>query len=133
AAAEDLARANHEVERAQRAAELATRGHTQSLIDHQTQIMAMADADLAHRMAIHEQQKAREDLAKAVRDNGAASDEAKEAQFRLEKADLRVIETAGQLAREQNELATETERAAAEADAQRAKILELATSAEGKA
>lgn len=131
-AAQNLAFAREQEERTTWGAERATRGLTQSLIDNQMQIMAQANADLAHRMAINEQTKARQALTDAVRQNGWSSDEAKDAQFRLEQADLRVIEATGRLAQENAGLLSETDRAKAGTDAQRQSILAMATSIEGR-
>lgn len=132
AAAQQLAAARQREEQETFQAEQATRGYTQALIDHTNWVMSQANADLNHRMSIHEQAKARRDAAAAVREHGASSDEAKEAQFRLEQADLRVIDATGRLASENRGLTTETDKSKAAADSQRASILEMASSATGR-
>ena len=132
-AAQALAAARREEERATFAAKLATRDHTQALIDNQNQILSLANADFAHRQALYEQTRARKDLAAAVREHGASSDQAKDAQFRLEGAELRVIESSGRLAAENRGLATDGDKARFSADAQREAILRAASAADGSA
>lgn len=131
-AARDLAAARRAEEEAAHAAKLATRDHTQALIDDMNQMLAMANADLAHRQALYDREKAQRALTDAIRKQGAGSDEAKEAAFRLEGADLRVADAAGRLASETGGLLSEQQKAARAAEAQRATILDLGTAVDGR-
>lgn len=133
AAAGALAQARRDEEQATFASKQATKDLTQALIENQQQIMGMANADLAYRQAMHERSKAQQEVNRLTREGKTNTDEFKEASFRLEGADIRVAEAHGRLAQENRGLATETDKATAEANAQRESILRAASAADGSA
>ncbi|TYP88435.1 hypothetical protein [Blastococcus xanthinilyticus] len=91
AAQRSLAAAEGEVERA-------IHGVTQAMIAQSEQQLAAANSDLAYRMSVDATEGAVAGLAAAVREHGAASEEAADAALQVEQAMLRQAEAFGQAA-----------------------------------
>jgi hypothetical protein len=116
AAQRDLATATNEEEAAQLRAKNATKDHTDALRDQQDQMLAMSDANIAQRQAVLDLHSAQKDAAAAVRDHGKGSDEAQQAQLRLETAQNRVITSTQQQTKVAGEGKTQTDQARAASD-----------------
>jgi SLT domain-containing protein len=100
-AAERLRQAQKALQWQQEATAEATKSHTERLIDQQTQMMGMADTDLAFRQSVLATEEAQRRAAEAVAEYGARSQEARGATLGVEQAMLRQIAAAGENARAQ--------------------------------
>jgi hypothetical protein len=100
-AAERLRQAQNALQWQQEATAEATKSHTEELIDQQTQMMGMADTDLAFRQSVLATEEAQRRAAEAVAEYGARSQEARGATLDVEAAMLRQVAAAGENARAQ--------------------------------
>ncbi|MCW0216618.1 MAG: transglycosylase SLT domain-containing protein [Pseudonocardia sp.] len=97
AAQRDLTAATAAETDERRRAAVATRDQATALRELQGWQMSAAESDIGYRQALLNRKQAQEDATKATREHGKGSDEAQQANIRLEQADLAVVAAADRL------------------------------------
>lgn len=111
----------------QRNAAEATETHTQAAIRLQDVMLGFVNKDLAYRSAVNSEAEAHQRSAEAIRDHGAASQEATAANLAWEQSAIQSVGAAGALAEANYTGSNATERAKLKMEAQNAEILRLAS------
>lgn len=101
AAAGHLAFQTNQLEWQQHLAAEAAKSHTDKLVEQQNQMISMLQSDLAYRMSLQQVDQAQRALTDAVRQHGAGSFEAQQAELQYEQSLLRAAEASRKNAEEQ--------------------------------
>jgi hypothetical protein len=132
-AAANLATATDRVEQEQRAAADATKSHTDRMVEQADQALAAVNASMGYEGALLNLEGAQKRAADAVRDHGAGSYEARQAEFALQQQHFATAAAAGEKARADAEATGASNAAEIGARAQKDELIRLAGTLTGPA
>lgn len=128
-AAEKYRQTTADLKQAQWEAEQATKSHTDKIREQQDAMLEVAGSQIGFERAQIRAKESEEALKQAIAEHGAASKEARDAEFEYKQALLDSVTAAGSLADAQNSLLSPTEQQAGHLDAVNRQLITLSAQA----